>query len=156
MRRQRCRGQCLRYGCWRQRRRRGAGVAGGLRPDIVILCGAPRRLRWRSPCAELAYRLGLFYVAGGQPGLGNMIAVSHRVRVLDTWCVRYPLVPGQAMRGAVLAKLAVGDTAASWPAPNSRRIQRNRPPRPSCSPVPCPKWTYPPSSPAPPRPPPTT
>jgi endonuclease/exonuclease/phosphatase family metal-dependent hydrolase len=78
------------------------------RPDVVAVQEAPRRLRWRSRCADLARRFGLVYAAGGLPGLGNLILVDLRVRVHDTWCLRYPLTPGRHLRGAALARCSVG------------------------------------------------
>jgi endonuclease/exonuclease/phosphatase family metal-dependent hydrolase len=44
---------------------------------------------------------------GGMPSLGNLIMVSLRVKVHDTWCVRYPLTPGRHMRGAAFARCSV-------------------------------------------------
>jgi endonuclease/exonuclease/phosphatase family metal-dependent hydrolase len=85
-----------------------AAVVRAERPDVVLAQGAPRRLRWRTRCAELARRCGLLYAEGGLPGLGNLVLVDLRVRVLDTWCLRYPLVPGRLMRGAALARCSVG------------------------------------------------
>jgi endonuclease/exonuclease/phosphatase family metal-dependent hydrolase len=78
-------------------------VVRSLRPDVLAVQEAPRRLRWRARCADLARRLGLVYAAGGMPGLGNLLLVDLRVRVLDTWCVRFPLTPGRHLRGAALA-----------------------------------------------------
>lgn len=79
-----------------------------LDPDVAVLQEAPRRLRWRTRCAELARRFGLVYAAGGQPGLGNLVVTNFRVRVLDTWCVQFPLTPGRHLRGAAFARCAVG------------------------------------------------
>jgi endonuclease/exonuclease/phosphatase family metal-dependent hydrolase len=41
--------------------------------------------------------------AGGLPSLGNLLLVSLRVAVHDTWCMRYPLTPGRHLRGAAFA-----------------------------------------------------
>ncbi|MBA3488511.1 MAG: endonuclease, partial [Longispora sp.] len=49
-------------------------------PDVLFVQEAPRRFRWRQSCAELARRAGMFYAAGGLPGLGNLILVSLRVQ----------------------------------------------------------------------------
>jgi endonuclease/exonuclease/phosphatase family metal-dependent hydrolase len=81
------------------------------RPDVVAVQEAPRRLRWRSRCADLARRFQMVYAAGGLPGLGNLLVVDMRVRVHDTWCLRYPLTPGRHMRGAALARCSVGGSA---------------------------------------------
>jgi endonuclease/exonuclease/phosphatase family metal-dependent hydrolase len=78
-----------------------------LAPDVVLVQDGPRRLRWRSRCADLAHGFGLVYAGGGEPALGNAIFVSLRVAVLDAWCVQFPLTAGRLMRGAVLARCAV-------------------------------------------------
>ena len=78
------------------------------RPDVVVVQEAPRRLRWRSRCADLARRFALVYAGGGGPGLGNLLLVDLRVNVHETWCLRYPLTPGRHMRGAALARCSVG------------------------------------------------
>jgi endonuclease/exonuclease/phosphatase family metal-dependent hydrolase len=77
------------------------------RPDVVVVQEGPRRFRWRTKAAELAHKWGLVYAAGGLPSLGNLVVVSHRVRVLDTWSLRYPLTPGRHLRGAVFARCAI-------------------------------------------------
>jgi endonuclease/exonuclease/phosphatase family metal-dependent hydrolase len=79
-----------------------------LEPDIVLVQEAPRRFGWRRGCAHLADSFGMVVVAGGLPSLGNLIVSSLRVRVLDTWCLRYPLTPGRHMRGAAFARCSVG------------------------------------------------
>jgi endonuclease/exonuclease/phosphatase family metal-dependent hydrolase len=81
-----------------------------LAPDVVIVQEAPRRFRWRYGCAQLADSCGLVVAAGGLPALGNLLLVNLRVRILDTWCVRFPLSPGRHLRGAVFARFAVGGT----------------------------------------------
>lgn len=88
-----------------------AAVVRSLAPDVVVVQEAPRRWRWRTRCADLAYRFGLVYAAGGLPSLGNLVLVSLRVRVLETWCLRFPLTPGRHLRGAALARCSVGDSA---------------------------------------------
>jgi endonuclease/exonuclease/phosphatase family metal-dependent hydrolase len=85
-----------------------AAVVRSLRPDVMVVQEAPRRLRWRSRCADLARRVDLVYAAGGLPGLGNLLLVDLGVRVHDTWCLRYPLTPGRHMRGAALARCSMG------------------------------------------------
>jgi endonuclease/exonuclease/phosphatase family metal-dependent hydrolase len=84
------------------------GVVRELEPDVLVLQEAPRRLRWRTRCAELARRLGMVYASGGGTALGNLILVSLRVAVPEEWALRYPLVPGRHMRGAAFARCAVG------------------------------------------------
>lgn len=76
-------------------------------PDVLIVQEAPRRFRWRHKCAALADDVGLVVAAGGMPALGNLVLVSLRVRVHESWCVRYPLTPGRHMRGAVFARGSV-------------------------------------------------
>ncbi len=87
-----------------------AAVVRSLTPDVVVAQEAPRRFRWRTRCADLARRCGLVYAAGGPPSLGNLIMVSLRVSVHETWSVQYPLTPGRHMRGAVLARCSVAGT----------------------------------------------
>src|SRR4051812_43495181 len=78
-----------------------------LAPDVVIVQEAPRRFRWRHKCAALADDFGMVVAAGGMPSLGNLLLVSLRVRVYDTWCLRYPLTPGRHLRGAAFARCSV-------------------------------------------------
>ncbi|WP_203687922.1 endonuclease/exonuclease/phosphatase family protein [Catellatospora coxensis] len=84
-----------------------AAVVRGVAPDVLIVQEAPRRWRWRTKCADLAASFGMYMAAGGMPSLGNVIMTSLRVRVLDQWCMRYPLTPGRHMRGACFARLQV-------------------------------------------------
>ncbi len=79
-----------------------------LRPDLVVLRQAPWRLRWRTPIADLARSLGLFYAAGGGPAAGNAVLASMRVRVRGWHSVRYPLIRGRRQRGAVLVECSIG------------------------------------------------
>jgi endonuclease/exonuclease/phosphatase family metal-dependent hydrolase len=78
-----------------------------LYPDVVIVQEAPRRFRWRHRCAALADDFGMVVAAGGLPSLGNLLLVSLRVRVHETWCLRYPLTPGRHLRGAAFAQCSV-------------------------------------------------
>lgn len=78
-----------------------------LRPDIAVVIGGPRRLRWRTRAADLANRLGLLYAAGGEPALGNLILVRMRVTVPEAVYLRYPLVPGRLMQGAAVIRACV-------------------------------------------------
>jgi endonuclease/exonuclease/phosphatase (EEP) superfamily protein YafD len=75
--------------------------------DVVVVHGAPWRIRARARSAALADRFGLFYGGGGAGSVGNLVLVSVRVSVPGTWCVRYPLVPGRRMRAAALARCSV-------------------------------------------------
>lgn len=83
-------------------------VVRALAPDVAILQEAPRRLGWRVRRAHLAHDFGLVVAAGGLPALGNLLLTSPRVRVRDTWCLRYPLTPGRHLRGMVFAQCALG------------------------------------------------
>jgi len=74
---------------------------------VLIVQEAPRRLRWRTKCAQLAHSFGLYHAAGGLPSLGNLIMTSMRVRVVDSWCLQYPLIAGRHMRGAAFARCTV-------------------------------------------------
>ncbi len=78
-----------------------------LAPDVLIVQEAPRRFRWRHKCAALADDVELVFAAGGMPALGNLILVSLRVRVHETWCLRYPLTPGRHLRGAAFVRGSV-------------------------------------------------
>lgn len=78
-----------------------------LAPDVLVVQEAPRRFRWRHKCAALADDVGLVFAAGGLPALGNLILVSLRVRVSETWCLRYPLTPGRHLRGAAFVRGSV-------------------------------------------------
>jgi endonuclease/exonuclease/phosphatase family metal-dependent hydrolase len=83
------------------------GLVRDLEPDVVIVQEAPRRFRWRHKCAALADDFGMVVAAGGLPSLGNLLLVSLRVRVHETWCLRYPLTPGRHLRGAAFARGSV-------------------------------------------------
>lgn len=80
-----------------------------MEPDVVFVQEAPRRLRWRTRCADLARACGLFVGAGGGPAVGNLLMVSQRVRVRRTWSLRFPLTPGRHLRGAAFAGCEVLD-----------------------------------------------
>lgn len=88
-----------------------AEVVRRLDPDVAMLQEAPRRLRWRARCADLARRFGLVYGAGGLPGAGNLVLTNFRVRVLESWGVHFPLTPGRHLRGAAFARCVVGGTS---------------------------------------------
>ena len=83
------------------------GLVRELEPDAVIVQEAPRRFRWRHKCAALADDFGMVVAAGGLPALGNLLLVSLRLRVHETWCLRYPLTPGRHLRGAAFADCSV-------------------------------------------------
>jgi endonuclease/exonuclease/phosphatase family metal-dependent hydrolase len=85
-----------------------AEVVAAAAPDVLVIQEAPRRLRWRVRCADLAHRFGLLVGGGGLPSLGNLVLTSLRVRVHGHSCVRYPLTPGRHMRGAVFVRCSIG------------------------------------------------
>lgn len=78
-----------------------------LAPDVLVVQEAPRGLRWRTKVADLAHGCGMYWAVGGLDSLGNVIATNLRVRVRETWCLRYPLTPGRHMRGAAFARCEV-------------------------------------------------
>lgn len=82
-------------------------VVRAAQPDVMCVQEAPRRFRWRHKCADLARRCGMYVAAGGGDSLGNLLLVSLRVRVLETWSMRFPLTPGRHLRGAAFARCAV-------------------------------------------------
>jgi endonuclease/exonuclease/phosphatase family metal-dependent hydrolase len=84
-----------------------AAVVRELSPDVLVVQEAPRRFRWRTKCADLARSFDLVVAAGGQPALGNLLLTTLRVRVHQTWCLRYPLTPGRHLRGAAFARCSV-------------------------------------------------
>jgi endonuclease/exonuclease/phosphatase family metal-dependent hydrolase len=86
-------------------------VLGPLRPDVVLVQDAPWRLRWRTPAAELARALGLFFAAGGRDAAGNLVLVGLRVRVSDAGGLCYPGPVAGRTRGAVLARCEVAGTS---------------------------------------------
>jgi endonuclease/exonuclease/phosphatase family metal-dependent hydrolase len=83
------------------------GLIRDLEPDVVIVQEAPRRFRWRHKCAALADDVGMVVAVGGMPALGNLLLVTLRLRVHETWCLRYPLTPGRHLRGAAFARCSV-------------------------------------------------
>lgn len=85
-----------------------ASVIRDVDPDLAVIQEGPRRFRWRQRIAALARNTNLLYAAGGLPGLGNVLLTSQRVRVHDTWEVRYPLTPGRHLRAGVFARCSAG------------------------------------------------
>lgn len=80
-------------------------------PDLVFAQEGPHRLRWRTRCADLARRCGLFFGAGGGPAIGNLIMVGHRVRVLRDRSMRFPRPRGHHLRGVAFADCELPDGA---------------------------------------------
>ncbi|HEV7707816.1 MAG TPA: endonuclease/exonuclease/phosphatase family protein [Asanoa sp.] len=84
-----------------------AAVVADLAPDVLIVQEGARRFRWRQKNASLADRLRMVVGGGGLWSLGNLVLTTLRVRVLETHDLRYPLMPGHHMRGAVFATCEV-------------------------------------------------
>jgi endonuclease/exonuclease/phosphatase family metal-dependent hydrolase len=74
-------------------------------PDVVCVQEAPRFLRWRSRCAELARRSGLVVVTGGRTAAAQLILAGLGVDVLDTAEVRFSKDRGLHQRGTAIAVL---------------------------------------------------
>ena len=77
-------------------------------PDVLLVQEAPRFLRWRSLCAELARRGGLVVVGGGRPAAANLVLSTLRIDVVATHDVRFSTDPGLHRRGAAIAILQAG------------------------------------------------
>lgn len=83
-------------------------VISSAEPDVVLIQEAPRFLRWRSKCAELARRSGLVVVGGGRPAAANLVLSSLRVDVLAVHSVLFSKDPGLHQRGTAIALLQIG------------------------------------------------
>ena len=79
-----------------------------IRPDLLCLQEAPRRLRWRARCAALARDTGLLYVGGGGTTGGAAMLAALRVDVRSTLEYRFSRTPGLHQRGAVAALVEFG------------------------------------------------
>jgi endonuclease/exonuclease/phosphatase family metal-dependent hydrolase len=75
------------------------------RPDVVCVQEAPRFLRWRTKCADLARRSGLVVVTGGRTAAGNLLLCQVGVQVEHTADVLLSPAPGLHRRGAAVAVL---------------------------------------------------
>lgn len=80
-------------------------VIRSVEPDVVLVQEAPRFLRWRSLCAELARRSGLVVVGGGRPAAANLVLSALGVDVLDTADVLFSKEPRLHQRGTAIAIL---------------------------------------------------
>ncbi|MDX6275629.1 MAG: hypothetical protein QOJ92_2839 [Frankiales bacterium] len=76
-------------------------------PDVVCVQEAPRFLRWRSRCAELARRSGLFVVAGGRTAGDSLLLASLRVKVHAARADLLSSAPRLHRRGLAHARLSV-------------------------------------------------
>lgn len=86
-----------------------ATVIKACEPDVVCVQEAPRFVRWRTKCAELASESGLFVVTGGRTAAAMLILASLRVRVRGTCDALLSKKRGLHQRGIALARLEVGD-----------------------------------------------
>jgi endonuclease/exonuclease/phosphatase family metal-dependent hydrolase len=74
-------------------------------PDVVCIQEAPRFLRWRSKCAELARRSGLVVVGGGRDTGANLIMSTLAVDVESVHSVLFTRDPKLHQRGTAIALL---------------------------------------------------
>lgn len=72
-------------------------------PDVVCVQEAPRFLRWRTRCADLARRAGLLVVTGGRDAAGNLVLCQLGVEVEHTANLLLEPVDGLHRRGAAAA-----------------------------------------------------
>jgi endonuclease/exonuclease/phosphatase family metal-dependent hydrolase len=79
-------------------------------PDVVCIQEAPRFLRWRTKCAELARDSGLVVATGGRPAAAMLLLVSVRVRVVATRNILLSKKRGLHQRGLALATLELGES----------------------------------------------
>jgi endonuclease/exonuclease/phosphatase family metal-dependent hydrolase len=81
-------------------------VISSAEPDVVLVQEAPRFLRWRSLCAELARRSGMVVLTGGGRAQGaNMILSTLGVDAEHTADVLFSKDRGLHQRGASIAIL---------------------------------------------------
>ncbi len=85
-----------------------AAVISELRPDVACLQEAPRFLRWRSRCAQLARESGLHMVTGGRTAGAVLLLSSLRADVVRAEDVLLPKHAHLHQRGVALAVLAIG------------------------------------------------
>lgn len=93
----------------RDDKRAVATVIRACEPDVVCVQEAPRFLRWRTKCAELASESGLFVVTGGRTAAAMLLLASLRVQVLETRDVLLSKKRGLHQRGVAMARLQVGE-----------------------------------------------
>jgi endonuclease/exonuclease/phosphatase family metal-dependent hydrolase len=73
--------------------------------DVVCIQEAPRFLRWRSLCAELARRSGLVVVSGGRTAAAQLILSNLRVDVVSSKDVKFSRDRRLHQRGTAIAVL---------------------------------------------------
>ncbi|MEP6852045.1 MAG: endonuclease/exonuclease/phosphatase family protein [bacterium] len=77
--------------------------------DVVCIQEAPRFLRWRSKCAEIARRSGLVLVTGGRATGANLVLSTLAVDVVATREVGFSRDRGLHARGSAIVLLRKGD-----------------------------------------------
>jgi endonuclease/exonuclease/phosphatase family metal-dependent hydrolase len=77
-------------------------------PHVVCIQEAPRFLRWRSKCAELARRSGLVVVTGGRSAAANLILSTLAVDVERRADVLFTRDPKLHQRGTAIAQMSLG------------------------------------------------
>lgn len=77
-------------------------------PDVVCVQEAPKYLRWRPRCAELARRCGLLYVTGGGTTGGSALLAHLRVDIRRTAEVCLSRQLGWPARGVAAAVVHFG------------------------------------------------
>lgn len=81
----------------------------GVQPDIVCVQEAPRLVRWRTVCANLAADCGLVVVTGGRPAGAMLILARIGVRIESTRDVLLSKQPRLHQRGLAIAIVRVMD-----------------------------------------------
>jgi endonuclease/exonuclease/phosphatase family metal-dependent hydrolase len=81
-------------------------VISSVEPDVVAVQEAPRFLRWRSLCGQLARRSGMVVVGGGRPAAANLILSTLAVDKLASVDVLFSKDRGLHQRGTAIAVLA--------------------------------------------------
>jgi endonuclease/exonuclease/phosphatase family metal-dependent hydrolase len=82
-----------------------ARVMREVNPDVALIQEAPRFLRWRFKCAELARRAGLVLVTGGRESGANLVLSSLAVEVVAAHEVSFTSDRHLHHRGAAVAVL---------------------------------------------------
>lgn len=80
-------------------------VISSAEPDVVCVQEAPRFLRWRSLCGQLARTSGLVVVSGGRPAAANLIMSNLAVDVVSTADVLFSKDARLHQRGTAIAVL---------------------------------------------------
>jgi len=85
-----------------------ARVIRSAEPDVVLVQEAPRFLRWRSLCAELARTSDLVVVGGGRAAGSNLILSTLAVGVVSSSAALFSPDAGSHRRGTAIAVLVKG------------------------------------------------